>query len=293
MANNVIGVFISIVVAEQVMNDLTSSGFNRSSITRYEGGSDDLEGQLRRSGISADDASDYAAEVGPEGVIVVVLAEDARIHEAVEIMNRYGLEGQGGDNGDAAANYRKSGDLNLNGTDTDEARFEVVEERLLVGKREVNRGGVRVRRVVSETPVEEQVTLRDETVHIERQPVDRTVSGTDDLFTEKSLELTETDEEAVVTKQAHVNEEVVVSKEVEYRTETIRDTVRRVDIEIEELGTAYGESLANDARYAGREWHEVEADARAGWERDNRDTGSWEEAKGPIRRAWERILGKR
>ena len=60
----------------------------------------------------------------------------------------------------------------------------MAEERLVVGKRAVERGGMRVRRVVTEMPVEEQVTLRDETIRVDRRPVDRAVSGTDDLFSE-------------------------------------------------------------------------------------------------------------
>ena len=92
----------------------------------------------------------------------------------------------------------------------------MVEERLRVGKREVQRGGMRVRRVVSERPVEEQVVLRDETVRVDRHPVDRTLDAADgDLFTEQTFEFTETDEEAVIAKEAHVIEEVVVGKDVE------------------------------------------------------------------------------
>jgi stress response protein YsnF len=44
--------------------------------------------------------------------------------------------------------------------------------------------------------------------------------------------MTETDEEAVVSKTARVKEEVVVRKDVRERTETVHDTVRREDVEI-------------------------------------------------------------
>ncbi len=106
------------------------------------------------------------------------------------------------------------------------------EERLVVGKRAVNRGTTRVRRYVVETPVEEQVSLHNETVSIERRPVTdgRAVTGAD--FSEKVIEVTETAEEAVVGKQAHVREEVVIRKDAADRTETVRDTVRREDVEI-------------------------------------------------------------
>jgi stress response protein YsnF len=49
--------------------------------------------------------------------------------------------------------------------------IQLAEEALSVGKRAVNRGTTRIRRYVVETPVEEQVTLRTETVSVDRRPV--------------------------------------------------------------------------------------------------------------------------
>jgi stress response protein YsnF len=54
-------------------------------------------------------------------------------------------------------------------------------------------------------------------------------------FKEGTIELTETAEVPVVAKQARVVEEVVIDKDVEQRTETVRDTVRRTDVQVEEL----------------------------------------------------------
>ena len=109
----------------------------------------------------------------------------------------------------------------------------VVEERLVVGKREVERGGVRVRSYVVETPVEEQVSLRDEHVDVERRVVDRPLAAGEDAFRERTLEMTETDEEAVVGKQAYVKEEIALRKDVDQRTEEVRDTVRHTEVDIE------------------------------------------------------------
>ena len=116
--------------------------------------------------------------------------------------------------------------------------LQVVEEQLVVGKRETERGGVRVRSYVTERPVHEQIALRKERVHVERRPVDR-AAGTvgDDAFAERTIEVTETSEEAVVGKQARVVEEVVVSKDVDTVTEDVEGTVRRKDVEVEQLGT--------------------------------------------------------
>jgi uncharacterized protein (TIGR02271 family) len=108
----------------------------------------------------------------------------------------------------------------------------LTEETLAVGKRAINRGTTRVRRYVVETPVEEQVALRDESVSIERRPVADARPVTNADFTDKVVEVTETAEEAVVSKSAQVKEEVVIQKEANERTETVRDTVRREDVEI-------------------------------------------------------------
>ena len=111
----------------------------------------------------------------------------------------------------------------------------LVKETLKVGKRVVDQGRVRVRSYVVETPVEEQVSLRDETVHIERRPVDRAATAADGaLFTERSIEATERDEQAVVSKEARVTEELVLKKDVEQRSETVKDTVRRTEVEVDD-----------------------------------------------------------
>jgi uncharacterized protein (TIGR02271 family) len=116
--------------------------------------------------------------------------------------------------------------------------LQAAEERLRVGKREVERGGVRVRSYVREIPVEEQVALREETVRVERRPVDREVTAGDDVFREKEIEAVERDEEAVVAKEARVTEEIAIGKDVDTRTETVRDTVRKQEVEVEDARTA-------------------------------------------------------
>ena len=130
------------------------------------------------------------------------------------------------------------------GSVVEEQRIPVVEEELRIGKREVERGGARVRSYVREVPVHEQVTLREEHVHVERRPVSEATSGTAaaDLLQERTVEMRETAEEAVVQKVAQVREEVVVSKTVEQRTEQVEDTVRRTEVEVEEGSGSEGRS---------------------------------------------------
>ncbi len=112
--------------------------------------------------------------------------------------------------------------------------ISVYEESLQVGKREVSHGRLRVRSYVVETNVNEQVSLRTESVHVDRRPVDRAISATDALFQDRVIEVEEFAEEAVVSKQARVVEEISLHKEARDRTETITDTVRHTEVEIED-----------------------------------------------------------
>jgi len=112
----------------------------------------------------------------------------------------------------------------------------VMEEQLNVGKREVEGGGVRVNTRVDEKPVEAQVNLREENVRVERRAVDRPASEADFAnAANSSIEVTEHKEVPIVSKEARVVEEVVVGKDAKQRTETVRDTVRRTDVDVERV----------------------------------------------------------
>jgi uncharacterized protein (TIGR02271 family) len=126
--------------------------------------------------------------------------------------------------------------------------IQLAEEQLRVGKRATQGGRVRVRSYVVETPVEQQVTLREEHVHVERHAADRPATGEEAaLFRDRTIEAEESIEEAVVQKDVRVTGEVVVSKDATERTETIRDTVRRTEVDVDDS------SVANDpARRDGR-----------------------------------------
>ena len=109
----------------------------------------------------------------------------------------------------------------------------VVEERLNVGKRMVDSGRVRVRSYAAEKAVSENVTLRDESVHVDRRVVDRAVtSGDMALFEDKVIEATEMREQAVVSKEARVVGEVGIRKEAADRVETVTDKVRHTEVEV-------------------------------------------------------------
>jgi uncharacterized protein (TIGR02271 family) len=202
----------------------------------------------------------------------------------------------------------------------------VVEEELQVGKRQVQRGGARIHTHITETPVQEQVTLREEHVTVDRHPVNRPASQADlqNALQDRTYEVTETAEEAVVAKQARVVEEVVVGKQATEHTQTVQDTVRRTDVEVENLagtgsagnyaqfdtdfrndfktryGTGsganydqylpayrYGYDLRNNAQYANAtDWNTIEPGIRQDFE--SRGIGAWDWFKDAVRYGWER-----
>lgn len=121
-------------------------------------------------------------------------------------------------------------------TDNDQT-IKVIQENLEIGKREVQTGGVRVRSRIVEKPVEENLRLREERVTVQRTPVNRPATDADlNAFQEGQIELTEHAEVPVVSKTANVVEEISIGKEVNERNETVRDTVRNTEVDVENLG---------------------------------------------------------
>jgi uncharacterized protein (TIGR02271 family) len=108
----------------------------------------------------------------------------------------------------------------------------VGEERLNVATRTVPGETTRIRRRVVEQPVEQQVTLREEKVVVERRP-STGKPGDTNLFTETVAEMSDSREVPTVWKSLHVSEEVVLRKQVTERTEKVRGTVRRDVVEVD------------------------------------------------------------
>jgi len=246
--------------------------------------------RLRRAGVPEDDSHMYAEGVRRGGSLVIARLDDDNVDRGLEIMSNYrpvDIDDRGSQwrtegwtrYDESAGPYTGSGltqaaaamrdtnettSANLTGASRtgDETVIPIVEEQLSVGKREVERGGVRVRSYVVETPVEESVRLRDETINVDRRRVDRPAADvTADAFRERTIELTETDEEAVVAKTARVTEEVVISKDVTERTERVSDTVRRTEVDVENTaGTDRALDRDRDAK--------VDRDLKADRDRD-------------------------
>lgn len=213
-------------------------------------------------------------------------------------------------------------DMSIDQT-TGKAAIPVVQEDVKIGKRLVERGGVRVFSRVVETPVNETVNLREEQVNVERRPVDQPINPADvGAFKDKTIELRETAEEAVVQKSARVVEEVVVGKKVSQRQQQVQDSVRHTEVEVQPLqgtnldddtyyrndwqtkyaslgGTyddyapayRYGYDMRRDPRYQGRDWDAVESDLRSDWDTRYGSSGvsTWEKMKAAVRSGWNRM----
>jgi uncharacterized protein (TIGR02271 family) len=117
-----------------------------------------------------------------------------------------------------------------------EAVLRLAEEQLEVGKRMVETGKTRVRRFVTEREVSTDVTLHEEHADVLRCAVtDPKYIGEID-WADNTIEVVETAEQALVNKTARVVEEVSLKKIGSDHVETVRDKIRRQQVEIERLG---------------------------------------------------------
>jgi len=355
----VVGVFDDQSTAQNVVEELVNSGFNRNNIeisahdsyaSDAARGNAGLSGQTHDhsgGGISGffrrmfgddvrDDYGHYAEAVRRGSSVVCVTTDDQNAERAADILDNAGAVDvdqraqawkQGGYNGfDESAAPLSSDEIareRQHYQNTDNRSIPVIQEELEVGKRTVQRGGVRVFNRVVEQPVEEQVTLREEHVRVERQATDRPATEAD-LQGGEVIEVTEMAEEAVIGKRSRVVEEVTVGKETTNRTETVRDTVRRTEVEVEQLagsgrteyaddfrnhfqtryGTTgasfdtyapsyeYGSRMASDNRYQGRRWEDVETNLRSDYERQYPNS-TWENMKDSVRYGWEKVTRQR
>ena len=146
---------------------------------------------------------------------------------------------------DTTSGYTRGGAGIANTADVSgETSIPIVEENLVVGKREVDRGGVRVYSHVVEEPVSADVNLRDEVIRVERRAVDRAATAADFTPGDRSIEVRASGEEAVVGKTARVVEEVLVGKTSSERTEAVRDTVRHTEVDVDQIA---GETVTSGA----------------------------------------------
>jgi uncharacterized protein (TIGR02271 family) len=179
---------------------------------------------------------DRRAHAG-NAVLSVMVNEDSQIHQAVAILEAHHPiemeeKTEGATESIESPSAGSAADRMTRAENTrQEEVIPLAEESIEVGKRTVDRGTTRVRRYVVETPVEREVTLHGERVTVERRRPAGTATA-DRQLEERVVEVHETEEVPVVEKTAHVTEEVAIRREQTERTEHVRDTVRREEVEI-------------------------------------------------------------
>lgn len=259
----IVAVYDSNSNADAAVRDLEAANVPSQAISRHAGGSETTTTAtpVREEGFWArlfgsepdHDASIYDRSIDSGSTVVAVRVPDEHAehvssiletHHPIDIDERSAHYLASGTSTGPATTAPLSGTLHTPGAAgaSESGTIQLAEETLAVGKRAVSGPTTRIRRFVVETPVQEQVSLRDETVTLERHSVtDGRPVGTAD-FTDKVIEMTATSEEAVVSKSARVVEEVNLRKDVTDHVETVKDTLRRDEVEIEKVP---GESVSS------------------------------------------------
>jgi uncharacterized protein (TIGR02271 family) len=214
-------------------------------------------GGLIGLGIPEEDAAEYAEGIRRGGTVVTAKVNDEQAQEATAILERHHAvdlnaraqewrstgwtpepatrSAPQASTGASAAPAPQSAARETRASEAGRT-IPIVDETINVGKREVPTGRVRVYAHVAEEPVNEQVRLRQEHVRVERRAADRPATEEDlAAFQEGTVELHETSEEPVVEKKARVTGEVVVRKDVEEKTQDVRDTVRRTKVDVQKI----------------------------------------------------------
>jgi len=268
MSEMIVAVFDTPVAADAAVRDVEAAALPSAVIRRYDKADPDLvqyrAGERRQSFWSwlfgeeppAPEQEVYERSLAAGGIVVTVTVDEAQAPRVMEILHRHAPL----DIDEHAARYsataaaripptvpsgtvetaRRTTAYDAGVAEARTGKEEVIplaEEQLTVGKRTVDRGTTRIRRYVVRTPVEKPVTLHEEQVTIERRrPVAAGERVPEGAFEERTTEVHTTSEEPVVTKTPRVAEEVVVRKDARDRTETVRDTVRREEVEVQKQG---------------------------------------------------------
>ena len=223
--------------ASSALSDLAQVGVAKASIQTivHTTAAQEVATRLQALGVPQRDLSHLSEGVKDGGTIVIVSSQAQHVSGVERIFGEHRAD---------KIDERVKGPVAApplaaaipQAAEAGETVIPIIEEELEVSKRSVDRGGVRVIRRVVEMPAEQSINLREEHVVINRHPVDRAATQADlDGQTNRTIELAETAEEAVISKEAHVVEELVIGKQSTQRVEHVHDTVRRTEVEVEDL----------------------------------------------------------
>lgn len=241
MIQTIIGIFENPDIAYSVEETLLDKGIDQSAFyLAVQEGTEDEASQSTQSmedirgflsdlfGPESSEIEYYAREISRGGAMLSVDVPD---EEDVDTIREVMLDAGAVDLNALSVEEEES---ETSASQEESQTVPVIEEEMEVGKREVGKGTVRVVSRTVETPVQEQVSLKEEHATIERRPVDKPVSPEElKAMGDKTIEVEEKAEKAVVSKSARVVEEVEIGKESSESTETIEDTVRHTEVEVE------------------------------------------------------------
>jgi stress response protein YsnF len=242
MTTSIIGLFESPEFAENVLSELARIGCKKDAMEILQGTStDEVSDRLFEAGYEDDKARRYADALQKGGALVVAETDDDKADDALDMMRRLGA---------------LSPEALIERIDAREAEQEteevetaqVIEEKLEIGKAQTT-GGKRLKVSVSGREAQERITLLEESVEAERNRVDRALKPEEleKAFQERTIEMTETREKPVISKQAHVVEEVVLTKHSGEREVTVSGTVRRQEVTVEDIGGKAGSKKVSNA----------------------------------------------
>jgi stress response protein YsnF len=235
MTTSIIGLFESGDVASKVVGALTKSGIEKDAIDILEDvAASEISSRLIEAGYGKDQAERYRKAMRNGGALVVAEAEDDAADGVLKTMRSF---------------KTLTPETLIELTDKQPAESEevetaqVIDEELEVGVARTS-GGKRLKTEITEREVEETVTLHTETVEVARTKAHRVLKPeeADKAFHERTVEMVEITEKPVVSKQAHVVEEVSLSKKSGEREVTVKGTVRRQDVTVEDIDGKSGGS---------------------------------------------------
>ncbi|MGZ5007000.1 MAG: YsnF/AvaK domain-containing protein [Methylobacter sp.] len=242
MKQTVIGMFDDASDAQDAVQELLDNGFSRAHVDISTQKSNQNHESFTNffSSLFGKDKSNSYAEVARqcEAIVTVHAESEDEAWRAGEILDDAGALDVDEQAGQFVHPVSAAQETPIAVSGTEETTIPIIEEQLNVGKKEVESGRAKLRSRIIERPVEEHLRLREEHVHIERNAVNRPATEADlASFKEGEVEFVEHSEVPVVAKESRVVEEVRVGKEVKEHDETIKDTVRKTQVEVEERVT--------------------------------------------------------
>jgi len=264
----VVAVFDTRAHADAAVKALKAGGFANADISifdgdRIAGGQKAAAAGVKEAGLwqrlFGDDVYEHEAAVYHDavqhgGVVVSARVMDSEVAHAVAILDLHrpvDVHDRAVTSGMAPANHVEAIEKKIDAmplaagqqvavtpklAEVHDGILRLAEEQLQVGKRAVETGRTRVRRYVTEREASADVTLHDEHAEVMRRAITDPKYVGDIDWADSEIEAVETAEHALANKTARIVEEVSLKKVGADRVETVKDKIRRQQVEIQRVG---------------------------------------------------------